>query len=186
MSHSLRVVINFVLFQIGWFVCVLSAVNNSAWIGITVVTLIVLWHLFQAHTSVSAITESLLLVIALLTGLIWESLLLHLQLVSYPSHPANSLIAPVWILALWPLFATTFNLSLRWMKNKLALAAVFGFVGGPLSFYAGHKLGGVNFHNLTISMITLAIAWAILVPAMLYISRKLDGFKQPVQVATYG
>ncbi len=83
--------------------------------------------------------------------------------------------APYWIVAMWLLFATLLNRSLRWMHDRLAVAAVFGAIGGPLAFYAGHRLGAVEFGNFPLAMVALAIGWALILPLLVAMARRLDG-----------
>ena len=43
-----QIIINFVLFQIGWFACVLGAAKQMPWLGVITVAAILVWHLSQA------------------------------------------------------------------------------------------------------------------------------------------
>jgi hypothetical protein len=84
---------------------------------------------------------------------------------------------------LWVAFATTFNVSLRWFKQHLLLAALFGAIGGPLAFLAGERLGGVEFTSYPAALTALAIGWGLLMPLMLLIAQRFNGFEQPQQTA---
>ena len=44
-NETMQMFINFLLFQIAWFACVLGAANNLPWVGPLVVGLIVIYHL---------------------------------------------------------------------------------------------------------------------------------------------
>jgi hypothetical protein len=48
---------------------------------------------------------------------------------------------------MWIAFATTLNVSMRWLRGRPELALLFGAVGGPLAFYAGERLGAVTVHR---------------------------------------
>ena len=126
-----NVIINFVLFQVGWFSCVLGAANNLPWLGVLVVLAVVIWHLKQAK---SAKPELILLVIALLMGAAFDQLMLSSQLLTYQATGWSVHLVPVWILALWAVFVTALNVSLRWMQEKWFVAVLFGVIGGPLAF----------------------------------------------------
>ena len=173
-----QLIINFVLFQIGWFACVLCAAKLMPWLGVLVVAAIVVWHLSQAK---QAKPEVILLVIALLIGGIYDQLMLSSNLITYQSHGWSSNLVPSWILALWALFVTILNVSLRWLKNiksgsKWLVAVLFGAIGGPLAYIGAEKLGAVTLNNLPISYIALGLGWATLTPLLLKISQKFDGF----------
>jgi Protein of unknown function (DUF2878) len=169
---SPKVIINFVLFQLGWFTCVLGAAKNMPWLGVVVVLAIVTWHLWQAK---SAKSEIILLLIALLIGGIFDQLMLSNHLISYRAHSWGDALLPAWILALWAVFITTFNVSLRWMRNRWLIAALFGAAGGPLAYFAAENLGAVTF-NIPLAYVALGLGWAILTPLLLKISTKFDGY----------
>lgn len=174
-----RLIINFVLFQIGWFACVIGAAKQMPWLGVAVVIAIFIWHLTQAKL---AKKEVQLLFITLVIGGTFDQIMLNHQLISYQAHGWSDAIVPVWILALWAEFVTVLNVSLRWMKELKTLvrwivSILFGAIGGPLAYIGAEKLGAVTLNNLPISYIALGVGWAILTPLLLKLSEKLDGFK---------
>jgi Protein of unknown function (DUF2878) len=169
-----QVIINFVLFQIGWFACVLGAARQLPWLGVLVVLAIVAWHLWQARQPKA---EAILLLIALLIGGLFDQMLLSLNLVSYQAHGWQDSLVPVWILALWAVFVTVLNVSLRWMRGRWLIAILFGAIGGPLAYMGAEKLGSATLNALPVSYIALSIGWAILTPLLLKVSEKFDGFK---------
>lgn len=175
-----RLIINFVLFQIGWFACVIGAAKQLPWLGVVVVIGIIIWHLTQAK---QAKKEVQLLLITLVIGGVFDQIILNHQLITYQAHGwSNSqdwhnLIVPVWILALWAEFVTVLNVSLRWMRGRTVIAVLFGAIGGPLAYMGAEKLGAVTLNHLPISYIALSVGWAILTPLLLKLSEKLDGFK---------
>jgi Protein of unknown function (DUF2878) len=167
-------IINFVLFQIGWLACVLGAARQLPWLGVGMVLAIVAWHLWQARLPKS---EAILLLIALFIGGLFDQMLLSLNLVSYQAHGWGAALVPAWILALWLVFVTTLNVSLRWMRGKWLVAILFGAIGGPLAYMGAAKLGAATLNALPRSYIALSLGWAILTPLLLKISEKFDGFK---------
>ncbi len=169
-----QLIINFVLFQIGWFASVLGAAKQLPWLGVIVVAVIVAWHLLQAK---QAKPELVLLVIALLIGGLFDQLMLINGLISYQAHGWSISLLPSWILALWAVFVTVLNVSLRWMRGKWLVAILFGAVGGPLAYMGAEKLGAVTLNALPMSYVALSVGWAILTPLLLKISEKFDGFK---------
>jgi hypothetical protein len=77
---------------------------------------------------------------------------------------------------MWMLFATTLNLSLRWLKGRMLLAAVCGAVAGPLAYLGGEALGGVRFTDPTAGLAALAFGWSVLLPLLMTAAERLDGF----------
>lgn len=167
--HMIR---NFLLFQVGWFASVLGAANGLPWVGPLVVALVVAVHLGYAQWPA---TEASLLVACAAIGTVFDSMLVAAGWVSYSSGMFAPAFAPYWIIAMWCLFATTLNVSLRWMRNRPFLAAALGLVAGPLTYIGGQKLGGIIFLDQTAALVALGIGWAVMMPALLRLSELLDG-----------
>ena len=169
------IIINFLLFQLGWFACVLGGAYNQVLIGSIIVILVITYHFYRAN---DAKRELFLLTIALIIGFIFESIVTAQGLAQYEHGQVFSVIAPLWMILMWPLFATTLNLSMRWLKSITPLlASLFGAIFAPLAYYAGNKLGAVEYDNLTLSLSIIAIAWAALLPILITFSMKFDGYR---------
>jgi len=173
MSRS--IIINILLFQLGWFACVLGGAYGHALLGSLVAVAIILFHCYR---STDRITEIRLLTVALIIGFIFESIVSWQGLARYNHGQYFDMIAPHWMILMWPLFATTLNLSMRWLKNLAPLlVGLFGAAFAPLAYYAGFKLGAVEYDDLTLSLSIISIAWAALLPALVMFSLKLDGYR---------
>ena len=166
---------NFILFQIGWFSCVLGAANGIAWLGPLVVLAAVLIHL---KLSLRPAAELRLILLAVVIGLVADSLILATGWISYPAGVLVEPLAPYWIVAMWALFATTLNVSMGWMRGRPLLAVVMGAVGGPLSYLAGQKLGGIELNQTTYALAALAVAWAVAMPLLSWLAARLDGVRE--------
>ncbi len=172
------VVSNLVLFQLGWFACVLGAAYGLPWLGVFVVGVILTLHLCMADVPYK---EMQLMGLALLVGGIWDSLMVVTGQLVYQSGMFSSNLAPYWILAMWLLFATTLNISLRWMKNRLVIAAILGAIFGPVAYYAGSILGAVSMADPLISSLIIGMGWFIIMPILMGISNYLDGFQYSLE-----
>lgn len=169
---KMPVLLNFINFQIGWFACVLGAAWGYPWAGVVVALAVAAWHC--THVAQPR-RELMLLAAAALIGAAWDSLLLMSGWIQYPNGMLVAGAAPVWIVALWVLFATTLNVSLAWLKRSPLLALAFGAMGGPLAYYAGAKLGALVFVDQTAALIALAAGWALLTPLLLQLAKHFDG-----------
>jgi len=163
--------INFALFQAGWFACVLLGTTGYHWVGPVVVLVIVTSHL---ATVTARGAETGLILAALGIGAVWENLLTVGHLVSYAEGQILGVLAPVWIVAMWGLLATTLNVSLRWLQGRVVLSALFGAIGGPMAFLAGERLGAVGFPNRSTAILALALGWAFLFPLLMQLARRLE------------
>lgn len=163
--------INFILFQVSWFSCVLGATNNLPWLGVLVTFMVIFWHLYQSKIIQP---ELMLMFTVLVIGGLFDQALLATDLVQYVNHGWSSAVVPVWILALWLAFASILSVSLRWMRSKYLLAVTFGAIGGPLAYLGAEKLGAVTL-NGTNAMLTLSIGWAVITPILFVLSKHFDG-----------
>jgi hypothetical protein len=166
--------VNFILFQVAWFACVLGSARGFPWIGPVVVAGVAAYHLSRVPNLKA---EFSLLALAAGIGAAFDSALAATGWLSYPSGQWHPLLAPYWIVALWVAFATTLNVSLNWLKGRLWLALAFGAVGGPLAYLAGAKLGGVAFHEPALALTALAFGWASITPTLVLIAIHLDGWR---------
>lgn len=172
MKHLL---INFAAFQAGWFSCVLGAANGMPWLGPLVVLAVAALHLWLARRPAP---ELQLMIAAVAMGLVADSLLVYLGWVSYPNGTWANGFAPYWILAMWALFATTLNVSMRWMQGRYVVALLMGAIGGPLSYLAGEKLGAMQFVEPVGALAGLALIWAIAMPALVVLANRMDGISE--------
>ena len=176
----MNVFINFAAFQIGWFSSVIGAAQQMPWAGPVAFLVVLAIHLRQARRP----GAELGLVIACgVIGVFFDSLLVALGWVTYPSGLVSELLAPYWIVTMWMLFGTTLNLSMGWMKGRPVLAALLGAVGGPMSYYAGQKLGGIQFIEFVPAMSALAVGWAVFMPLLMRLAERFDATDEDVRVA---
>lgn len=173
-SDSRRKLLNFGAFQLAWFACVLAAAQGRALLATLAVAVAVCVHLWLAPRRVP---EAMLVLVVTSIGLFWDSLVVSLGLVSYASGNFADGVAPVWIIAMWALFATSLNLSMGWLKGRPWLAALFGAVGGPLAYLAGERLGGVQMPDPVMALGAQAIGWAAILPLLTLLATRLNGFE---------
>ena len=173
-------IINIAAFKLGWLSSVIGGAQQLPWLGPVVVLVAIGIHLTRAHRPSS---ELMLIVSCGLIGLFFDSAIVAAGWVTFPSGMFSDALAPYWIVTMWMLFATTINLSMRWMRGRPWLAAVFGFVGGPMAYYAGHKIGGIVFVNDVAALAMLAIGWAVIMPVLMQLGERLDGISPEAQAA---
>lgn len=165
--------INFALFQLGWLACVLLGRGQYHWLGPLIVVVVVAYHLATSPTSAA---ERRLLMYALAIGAVWENVLTLGGVVVYPSGHLFGVLAPIWIVAMWALLATTLNLSLRWLHGRMGLALAFGAIGGPMAFLAGERLGAVTFPQPVFALAILSAGWGVLFMVLILLADRHDGF----------
>jgi len=168
----LIILVNVALFQAGWLACVLAAANGLPWAGIAVAAAIVAWHAVRARQPRQ---ELKLVALAVAVGALADSALAASGWVAFAPQAAAQGLAPWWILAMWALFATTLNVSLGWLRARLALAGLLGALSGPLAYWAGARLGALELLQPSAALAALALCWAAVLPVLLAAARRLDG-----------
>jgi len=164
--------LNVALFQAGWFACVVGAAKGYAWLGVVAAGVALAAHGVLAR---QASTEFQLIAQVTVVGMLVDSLLLVTGWLAYPSGVLVSGVAPYWIAALWAMFATTLNVSMRWLRGRAWLAMALGAMGGPLSYWGAARLGAVQFVEPQPLVIALALIWGAAMPACMWLAQKFDG-----------
>lgn len=167
----LLLVLNLLAFQLAWFACVLSAASNMPDWGIAAVAAAVILQLVVGN---AARRDTVLVAVAMVIGLAWDTLMARFGVVEYASPGPFAGFAPAWILALWALFATTLREPLRWLHGRWSLAVVLGGVGGAMSYWGAVRLGAGRFPDFARSMAVLAAGWAVITPILVEFARWLD------------
>jgi hypothetical protein len=157
-----RLVANIILFQVGWFSCLLL---DTPWLYLVVILLLVV-HIFGVVPHSSRLTELCLLAKVVLVGAL-------LEVVYFQTHVLErtdgGTLPPEWLLLIWLLFATTFLHSLAWLRERLYLAAAFAAIAAPLSYYAGANVNAAVSLNESVvfSLLSIAVSWSLVFPLLL-------------------
>jgi Protein of unknown function (DUF2878) len=175
-ARLLRLAVGFALFQGAWFMCVIGAAQGQTGAGIAAVAGVLVLALAFSKARVA---ELGLIGIALAVGVVWDSLLARSGIVVYASPGPLPGWAPAWILALWALFAPMLREPLRWLHGRTLLAALFGGVGGALSYAAAARFGACQFPDPLLALAVLAAGWALIVPLLLAAAQRLERATAP-------
>jgi len=160
-------VVNFAAFQAGWFACVVGAARGWTWLGPIVVAGVVGLHV---ATSRPAVRELALILAVGVLGTLVDTAMIAMGV--FAPIGGHGWIPPAWFVALWPAFATLLNGCLGWMSGRYALGAACGAVGGPLSYWAGARLGALRLNdNAAMSIAAVAAEWAIVTPVLLRMAK---------------
>ena len=161
---------NLLLFQAVWFSAVLGAAAGRMWVGPLATGAFLLAHLRMIDGTRERRRELGYVLAVGALGAVADSLLRAAGATVYPTSDEawSFATAPPWIWSLWAAFAMLPRYSLAWLLERPRLAALFGAVGGPLSFLAGTRFGAVAAGELAlVTWIALAMQYAVATPLLL-------------------
>lgn len=164
--HRLRwpSLVNFILYQTGWFAVVVGAAWGHWIIGSLAGLLLIAVHLGLTRSPMGELRRML---VAAAIGLVVDTVQLNLGTFSYASGQLVDGVAPVWILLMWMQFSTTLDHSMSWLRGRPWISAAAGLVGGPLAFWAGERLGAIVFAPPRVrGYLVLALVWAAALPLL--------------------
>jgi hypothetical protein len=165
MVSNKLIIFNFISFQLLWWACVLSAKPG---LGLAVFLLVLLFTAVHLQW-VERWQQALPLLIAATLGCILDQIGYLNGWISFEYHSASVNYIPFWMIALWLSFASTLNVSMRWLQSKPVLATVLGGIFGPLAYLGAAQLGVIHLPSPTFSLAWVALEWAIAMPLLLWV-----------------
>ena len=162
--------INFALFQAGWFVCVLGAASGRAWLGTTLGLALVFTHLALVPNRGQ---EARLLIFALVIGTVVDSFHALTGTLVFFSGGILPGLAPPWLIVLWMQLASTLRFSLNWLGGRYVLACVLGALSGAGAYAAGGRLGAAGFGpDYVLALAQIGAGWGLALPLLLFVAQK--------------
>jgi hypothetical protein len=167
---------------VGWFACIIGAARNSHWLGLLIVSGLLVLHLAtRGGRSVRRILT--LAFFSILFGFCFDSLLI----VAGVYEPVRWLISPpfttTWLMALWVNFSLIVDVPLRWLQEHLLVASVFGAFFGPAAYVGGQRLGAIRIlEPADLHLAILVAAWALGLAAFMLTARLLPAFGPRIRV----
>ncbi|MGM0562913.1 MAG: DUF2878 domain-containing protein [Pseudomonadota bacterium] len=161
-------VLNFLAFQGVWAACVLTAARGHIWLGLLSALAFALVTLSVSHYRRADLS---LMALAVVLGGSLDTLWSWIGWMDYAASPWGHL-APPWILGLWFAFAMTLNHSLAWLRFRPAALAALAAMACPLSYYAGHRLGAVEWHFVPGLLVVTPLSWAAVLVCLSVFNRR--------------
>lgn len=163
--------LTFVLFQLGWFACVLGGAHARPHLGAGIAAVVVG---IQLARSARRRDEMALVAMGALFGVLSDSAWVALDLVRYMSGTVVDGAAPLWIVMMWALFATTITGTFSWLEGRPAVAALVGAAAGPLAYQGGASLGAATLVEPTWrALVAFALTWAVAMPLFVIVAARL-------------
>lgn len=169
-------VINVVAYQCAWLACVIGAAQQLPAFALAVALAVLLLHL---ATAVAPLRELMLVGIAAAVGVLFESGLVASGWVRIHESTLLGGSVPFLMVALWGVFATTLNVSLRALRRRYVLSALLAAIGAPLAYLAGSRLGAIQWVETVPALVLISVGWAVLMPLLMRSAQRFDGFARP-------
>jgi hypothetical protein len=164
--------INFALFQAGWFACVLGAASGRVWLGTTLGLALVFTHLALVPNRGQ---ETRLLAFALVIGIVVDSFHALTGALVFFRGSILAGLAPPWLLVLWMQLASTLRFSLSWLGGRYVLACVLGALSGAGAYAAGVRLGAAGLGpDTALALVQIGAGWGLALPLLLFVAQKND------------
>jgi hypothetical protein len=153
-----KLIVNTLLFQLGWFACVFSGL--SLWLLIVVAGAVAVHLLWTSSWA----AEGKLLVTVFIVGSALDSFLLNMGVFDFGEQRT---LIPLWLACLWLLMATTLNHCLAWTAQPWWRGSLLGAIGAPLSYYGGAQIAGVGLpYGTWQSLLLIGAIWAVVMPVL--------------------
>ncbi|WP_189418166.1 DUF2878 domain-containing protein [Cellvibrio zantedeschiae] len=162
-------------FQVGWFICILTASWVSLGYSLIFLTLY-LGHLKRTAKYFSLKKEILWIGLVFTCGFILETISFSAGFL-YTSLPVNLFehikLPPLWLMNLWVLFAIALRTCLSFVFSKPQITYLIASLAIPLNYYLGAKLNGdVTINNPQgLSLALIALLWIVLLWVLFQLKR---------------
>ena len=167
-----KITLNALLFKIGWWSCVILGAQNHSYYAFALALILVLMHF--KWVSIDRLRDFKIIAAVTLFGFVLDSILSYFGFFEFPKNNPNNFLAPIWLVSLWMLFATTMEYSLRKLQDKPWSSFLFGFLGGPVSYAAGRGFEILVFPNhFYTSLFLVGLIWGALVPGLYFVFKRM-------------
>lgn len=164
--------LNSICYTIGWFWCVILGIHGYALLAASGAVFLIVLQLYYTKTKdISLYIQDVLLVIfSIPLGLLLETLFIQTHVLDY----GTSLFPPIWIIALYPLFALVLNHSLSFLKKNALAGFLIGFLA-PFSYFGGKSFGGLTFgYSPFLTWVIIGFFWGVFLYILIKIANSLE------------
>ena len=157
---------NIISVNIGWLACILGAAKGYYWLGLVVVPILFVIHI----TAIERRKIRKIFIVALAAIVI--GFLMDTSLIIVGALEPNRWVMPapfttIWDLMIWANFSLTLNASLRFLQKRPLVAALLGAIFAPGTYYAGDRLGALNFSEPVFSsLLCIGVVWLFAMPCL--------------------
>lgn len=172
MTARRAALLNYAAYQIGWLAAVVGAGAGYGFAGGALALLLTAGHVVLARQRSA---EALLVAAATALGYLLETWQMSAGTYASLADATPGSGPPLWLVALWAQFATTFRMSLWAVVRRPLVAAAFGALGGPIAFVAGERIGAAVLGvPIAATLLRLGVTWGLAMIALSGLVRAVD------------
>ena len=162
---------NLISVNIGWLACILGAARGHYWLGLVVVLILFVIHI----TAIERLKIRKIVIVAMAStaiGFLTDTILIIVGTVEPNRWLMPAPFTTVWDLMIWANFSLTLNASLRFLQKRPLVAAFLGAICAPGTYYAGDRLGALNFSEPVFSsLLWVGALWLFAMPCLSLMAR---------------
>ncbi|QUX97509.1 DUF2878 domain-containing protein [Marinomonas sp. CT5] len=163
----MKSLMNAILFQTVWFVCLLA---GSVWALVATA----LYLFLHDRYFMASRREWRLLLFFFLLGVVIDGAMFQFGIFTANQSEIGELnLPPVWLLCLWVSVGTLFAHSLTFLRSRYVFAALLGAIGPTMSYFAGANLAGITLATpIMLSLFIVALVWSMVLPLGVWLCEK--------------
>lgn len=157
-------------YQLTWLFCVFGELlYDSFFPGLFSGFVFIIICFFNTHNR----KKFLITVLSIsLIGYVFDSIIIFFDIYKFQTSLYFGLL-PIWMLVLWPSFASLFDEVFVFLAKYKILAIILGSILGPITYFSGEPLGLITINKIYLFFILMSIFWAALMTIYLYFIVKL-------------
>ncbi len=157
------------VFQLGWFACVLSGASQQPAAAAGAAAAVIACNLWLRRGDLVA--DLRLVGWVTLVGFAIETVNLLIGAFSQTAAARAPWLCPLWLLALWAMFATVLRGPLAWLSGRYRLSALLGAALALPNYYLGARLGAVTLSADSFkAAVALVAAWGFALPLLVWLA----------------
>ena len=146
-------------YQLTWLMCVFGEVLYTSSLPGLISGLFFLLLVFKYSKNKKRFFYIILFISII--GYLFDSILVNFRIYDFNTS-FNVGVLPIWMLVLWPSFATLFDEILVFLSKYKLIALMLSASLGPLTYYSGSPLGLIHINNLILFFILMILFWIFL------------------------
>lgn len=164
MPQHFRQLLQLLLFQLGWWACVLSVKFNLELEAIVLCTIVLLIQLKSAPQRTQVLK---LIGLVLPIGILLDSMTQWFLGFDFYGW-AFQAWSPFWLWMIWAMFTKALCDSALFLgRLQVRYQALLGIIFGPLTYLSGAKLGAAELNASALQLLILALSWGLLTPILI-------------------